>query len=247
MSKILIYDIETSPNLGMFWRPGNKVSIGHDNIVEERKVITIAYKWHGKKRVYGLTWDSEKDDKAMLEEFAKVLEEADAAIAHNGDAFDIKWLRGRCLKHGIPFSPFTKTVDTYKISRGLFNLNSHKLDYLHNFLGGKGKISTGGFSLWKNIMLHNKPKDLKKMLDYNKNDVVILEEVFEMLKPYMKPFMHASLLEGGEAWHCPHCGSDELHHYRARTTATGSIRWQRQCEGCGAYSTISNQIYNKLP
>ena len=39
--KRLFFDIETSPNIGYFWRAGYKLNIGADNIIEERKIICI--------------------------------------------------------------------------------------------------------------------------------------------------------------------------------------------------------------
>ena len=37
--KRLFVDIETSPNIGLFWRAGYKQTITPDSIIEERKVI----------------------------------------------------------------------------------------------------------------------------------------------------------------------------------------------------------------
>ena len=124
--KVLFVDIETSPCVGYFWRPGYKLSISHDNIVEESKIICISYKWQGQEKVQTLTWDSSQDDRAMLERFAKVIAKADRAIAHNGDRFDLPWIRTRCLFHRIPFNAEVTTLDTLKEARGGFKFNSNR-------------------------------------------------------------------------------------------------------------------------
>jgi DNA polymerase elongation subunit (family B) len=47
-----------------------------------------------------LTWDKKQSDKAMIKAFLKVMAQADEIVAHNGDKFDLKWLRTRALLHG---------------------------------------------------------------------------------------------------------------------------------------------------
>ena len=52
--KRLFYDIETSPNIGFFWGAGYKVNISHDNIIKERAIICICYKWEGQDTVHSI-------------------------------------------------------------------------------------------------------------------------------------------------------------------------------------------------
>jgi hypothetical protein len=61
MSKIkrLFFDIETSPNIGLFWAAGYKKNISPDNIIKERAIICIAYKWADDDKTYVLTWDKD--------------------------------------------------------------------------------------------------------------------------------------------------------------------------------------------
>jgi len=65
----LFFDIETSPNIGLFWEAGYKKNIDYSNIVKERAIICICYKWEDDKEVEGLYWDSKQNDKKMLEKF----------------------------------------------------------------------------------------------------------------------------------------------------------------------------------
>ena len=84
--KRLFFDIETSPNIGMFWSAGFKQRIDYDNIIKERAIICICYKWEGENEVSFLTWDKRQSDKKMLDNFIKVANEADELIGHNGHA-----------------------------------------------------------------------------------------------------------------------------------------------------------------
>jgi DNA polymerase elongation subunit (family B) len=129
----LIYDIETSPNVGLFWSAGYKRDISHESIVIERQIITVAWKWHGEKKVHALDWGIKQDDRPMLEEFIPILNSADESVAHYGDWFDLRWLKTRALFHNIPTLPKYVTIDTKAWASKYFLFNSNKLDYLSNF------------------------------------------------------------------------------------------------------------------
>ena len=97
----LFFDIETSPNIGLFWQAGYKQKIDYSNIITERAIICICYKWEDEKEVRFLTWDKKKNDKAMLQKFVHVANTADELVGHNGDKFDLAWIRTRCLFHSL--------------------------------------------------------------------------------------------------------------------------------------------------
>lgn len=182
--KTLFYDIETSPNLVLSWQIGSRVSLGIESIVKEREIICICWKWEGENKIHSLEWNN-GEDKELVRKFSKVLESANVVIGHNSDSFDNKVFKGRCLYHHIPIQTKYKGVDTLKISRRLFKLNSNKLDYIARFLGLGQKPHTG-FQLWKDIVLKNDKKAMKKMVDYCKNDVILLEKIYKKLDKYNK-------------------------------------------------------------
>ena len=93
--KRLFWDIETSPNVVLSWRVGYDLNIAQDNIIKERAIICIGYKWEGDKQAHVIHWDKNQCDKAMLKKFLEVAAEADEMVAHNGDKFDIKWFKTR--------------------------------------------------------------------------------------------------------------------------------------------------------
>lgn len=180
--KVLFFDLETSPNIVFSWRIGREVSLGTHDIIQERAIICVGWKWAGSPKTYSLEW-KKGCDKSLLEEFAKVIDSADEVVTQNGDAFDIKWLRARCLFHDIPVSPKFNSIDTLKMARAGFKFNSNKLDYMGQFLGLGKKIQTE-FSLWKDIMLQNCPVAMDKMVKYCKRDVTLLEDIYNKLQPY---------------------------------------------------------------
>lgn len=244
IKKRLFFDIETSPNIGFFWQAGYKLNVPYSNIIKERAIICICYKWAGDKKVYSLNWDSSQDDKEMLEQFMVIANSADELVGHNGDKFDLPWIRTRCLYHGIPCFPSYNTIDTLKSARSKFRFNSNRLDYIAKYLGFGGKTDTG-FDLWKNIVLHSDKKALKKMVDYCKNDVVILEKVYNHIANYIPHKTHYGALAGNK-YSCPECATDNLTVSKRRYTAAGILKIQLVCGDCGKYHTVSKTVYDNI-
>ncbi|NBW15692.1 MAG: hypothetical protein EBR82_47670, partial [Caulobacteraceae bacterium] len=164
---------------------------------------------------------------------------------HNCDRFDLKWLKTRCLYHRIPMYPSYTTLDTLKVARSQFSLNSNKLDYIAKFLGFGGKMETGGFDLWKAIVLDKCRKSLDKMVKYCKRDVILLEKVYEELRTYAPHKFNYAVAYGGERADCPNCESVRTHISKTKTTAQGVVKRQMQCNDCGTYFTISNKAYEE--
>jgi DNA polymerase elongation subunit (family B) len=232
----LFFDLETAPNIGLFWEAGYKKNIGYENIIKERAIICICYKWEDEKEVSSLHWDYKQSDKKMLEAFIKICIEADEMVAHNGDRFDLAWIRTRCLFHGIQMFPNYVTIDTLKISRSKFKFNSNRLDYIGKFLGIGKKIKTE-FSLWKDILLHKDKVAMAKMIKYCQMDVILLEKVYKKLASHIPAKSHFGVIFGQDRKSCPECGSDDLIRSKNRTTATGLRKIQYICKTCNKYHT----------
>jgi len=230
----LFFDIETSPNIGLFWEAGYKKNIDYSNIIKERSIICICYKWEDEKEVYGLTWDRKQSDKKMLQEFIQVANQATEMVGHNGDKFDLAWIRTRCLFHGIEMFPKYTTIDTLKVARSKFKFNSNRLNYIAGYLGIGSKIKTE-FDLWKSILMDNDKVAMEKMVKYCKHDVVLLEKVFKHLNTHIEAKSHYGVLFGAYRGTCPECGSDDLIRSTVRTTATGIVKVMYQCKTCNKY------------
>ena len=239
--KRLFADIETSPNIVLSWRVGHDLRIDADNIIKERAIICIGYKWEGEKTASCLVWNRDHDDKDMLAKFIAIAADADEIVMHNGDRFDWPWVMARACHHGLMVPP-VKTVDTLQWARRKFLFNSNKLDYIAKFLGLGGKIKTE-FGLWKEICLNKCPKSLKLMVDYCKRDVELLERVHAKLSTFLPAKTHIGVLAGGEKWSSPFNGSTKVKKNATRVTAAGTKHHQMQCLTTGRTYTISEAVY----
>jgi predicted PolB exonuclease-like 3'-5' exonuclease len=236
----LYFDLECSANVGLFWTSGFKLNIGTENIIKERAIICICYKWEDDKDVYYLQWDSKQDDKKLLQDFIKVANEADELVGHNGDKFDLSWIRTRCLFHRIEMFPTYNTIDTLKIARSKFRFNSNRLDYIGKYLG-LGQKNHTNFDLWKDIMLKNCKKAMNTMIDYCIQDVVLLEAVHKELNNHIPAKTHYGVIFGGDRGSCPECGSDDLHIKDRRMLASGVVKLIMRCGTCGKHSNKTDK------
>lgn len=243
-AKVLIYDIETSYNIVSSWRVGYKLNIMPENIIKERAIICISYKWADEKEVYNLSWDKNQDDKFMLEQFIEVMNEADMLVAHNGDRFDLKWIKTRALIHGLPMLVDYPQFDTLKVAKKKLLLNSNKLDYISKVLGHEGKKKTD-YSLWDKIILHKDAEALQYMIDYCDQDVLQLEHVYNVFRGLESPKLHAGVLQGKNKQTSPISGSIDIEHIKKVTTNRGTVKHIMKDLDTGRHFEMSDTNYRK--
>jgi hypothetical protein len=231
--KILLWDIETRPLVVTTWSLWPK-SISYENIIEEWGLLTGAWKWYGEDRVYSACVDpaKPKDDKAVIEALHAALSEADVAVAHYGDKFDLPKFKARAIFHGLPPIHPVKTIDTKKVASGVFGFACNRLDYIAQLLDVGEKLPTE-YNLWLECMKGDQ-KALRRMVKYNKHDVVVLEKVYERLRPYMTNHPNAALY--GDVTCCPVCGSTKFAKQGLKYNRTRAMQqYQCRADGCRAW------------
>lgn len=244
MRKRLFYDIETSVCEGVFFRPGYNQTINPQQVLKHAKIICISYKWEGEEEVHNLDWGKKQCDKQLLKKFIKLLDRSDEIVAHNGDRFDIKWIRARALFHGLTMKPKYNSLDTYKLCKKYLALPSYKLAEVAKYYGLTPKIDAGGLQTWIDVVVNKSPKALDHMKYYCDGDIITLEEVFNKIRPYVAPSLNYSVLHGGEKFFCPECSSIGKWN-KTYTTAAGTIQHYMKCRDkqCGTYYKVNNKTY----
>ena len=181
----------------------------------------------------------ESTPKQMLKGIHKLLNEADAVVHYNGTKFDIPTLNKEFVKHGmLPPSPY-KQIDLIRTARSQFRFASNKLDYIAQFLGLGAKTRHRGHELWIDCM-NNVPEAWEEMKEYNVNDVVLLEAVYDVLKPWVRNHPNQNLFSDG-VHVCPNCGGSHLQ--KRGTSYTISGKYQRYvCKDCGTWSRNTKKI-----
>ena len=190
MAKILLIDIETSPNLATVWGIWQQ-NISLNQLLESSSTLCYAAKWLGEdevmfKSVQNTTY------KRMLKSVHKLMDEADAIIHYNGSRFDIPTLNKEFLISGMPPPSPAKQIDLLSVARKQFRFVSNKLDYVSQALGLGKKTEHMGHELWLRCM--NKDKEAWAIMEeYNKNDVILLEKVYDKFKAWCKNHINLSL------------------------------------------------------
>lgn len=227
MSKILLLDIETSPNLAHVWGIWQQ-NVGLNQLLESSKTLCFAAKWLGSDEVVFQS-SYHTSHKKMLKAIHKLIDEADAVIHYNGTKFDMPTLNKEFLLSGFPPPSPVKQIDLLQVAKRQFRFVSNKLDYVSQALGLGKKTAHMGHELWIRCM-NKDPEAWALMEEYNRNDVVLLERVYYKFLPWIKH--HLNLNHFSEDTVCPNCGSK---HYQKRGFALTTVsKFQRyQCQNCG--------------
>lgn len=189
--KILFWDIETTPMLSYHFGLWD-VSINRDWVMKKTSIICISYMWDHEGKVKRISiLDKPRnyakdpyDDKYVIKEFLKVLNQADAVVAHNGDRFDYKVLKARVIEHGLPDFKVRK-IDTLKMAKNFAFAKGNRLKDLAEVLGVTLKAKSDA-KWWIDIVEKSCPKAAELMGKYCDVDVVALREVYHKLLPYVE-------------------------------------------------------------
>lgn len=231
MNKVLLFDIETVPHKVYTWGKYDQNVIA---FIEYSSLLSVAWKWLGENKVYSMKRVG-TNDKSLVKAIWNLMNEADATISHNGNAFDTKRCYAAFVRHGLKPPTPARQIDTKLIAKKHFSFPSNSLNDLADFLGIGRKKETGGFDLWLKCM-EGDAKAWKIMLDYNENDVVLLEKVYLRLRPFITENLR--IFEGEV---CPRCGSDKLQSRGLARTLTASYK-RVQCMTCGSWSRFAAKV-----
>lgn len=250
--KILIFDIETSPIIAPTFSLFNKNPTSHEHIIQDWFMYSVAWKFLGKKKIHAVSLLDDKerfkkdhtDDYHVVKTMHDVLSDADLIVGHNVDAFDWKKLNTRFIYHGLPPLPKIRSVDTLKIAKKEFKFTSNKLDYIAQYLGVGAKMETPK-GLWNRALMGDKAA-LKTMVEYNKQDVQVTEDVYLKLRPFYTVHANLSTVDDKHngACKCPKCNSENLN--KRGTAKTNAGVFQRyQCQDCHGWSRGRENLASK--
>lgn len=244
-ARVLLYDVETSPNIGFTW---GRIEQNVIAFIRERMIISIAWKWLDESKVHCAalphfkTYKKNKhDNRELIKKFHAVMTKADIAISHNGSRFDEKQLSTEFLKHKLKPPTPHKVIDTLIVARRYFRFNSNRLDDLGESLGVGRKLKHEGFDLWLGCLNGDK-KAWETMRAYNRQDVVLLERVYKKMLPWISS--HPNMTHfSGDRMACSGCGSSNTER-RGRVFYAGSSRGRLQCRNCGKWS-LGQSVTNR--
>lgn len=243
--KELIFDIEVSGML-MFGFGVGKQNVSYLQLLTECKIVCLCYRWRDEPIdiYHELKWNHKKQcDKKLLLDFIKVVEQADVVIGQNHERFDIRHVNARIASHGLAKQlPILVTDDLYKLVKRKLYLPCYKLDYMAEHFGFGRKKQTD-LQLWIDLLYHRKKEALDYMTEYCGRDVILTDQVFTRLEPYLNRKILGSVWNDDRA-HCRQINCDgKLVSRGHRICSNLQKRTQYACNKCGKYVTLG---YNEL-
>lgn len=252
--KILIFDIETAPIIAHVWGLWEN-NVGLNQVECDWHVLSWSAKWKGAPETEVMYMDQRnakrvEDDTEILTAIWELLDEADVVITQNGKKFDQKKLNARFvikkIKDRHPPSSF-KHEDTKQIASRHFAFTSNKLEYMTDKLCTKYKKQKHkkfpGHEMWTECLKGNL-EAWNEMEEYNKYDVLALEELYGILAPWTGNTGVNFNLYSDDLTNVCKCGSKAIIKNGFYHTNVG--RYQRyKCKDCGAESRDRNNLLPK--
>lgn len=235
--KILLIDIETTPELGYIWGRF-KQFIAPVQVKQRSFMLTWSAKWLGDDEVLADAIPSyrklgeykEEDDFEVVVSAWNLLDRADVVVAHNGIRFDFPYLNSRFAYHGLGMpSPF-KVVDTCKIAKKYFRFPANSLKELGLYLGIPTPKLDTDFQLWVDCM-EGKKEAWEYMVEYNVYDVKLLEEIYLRLRPYDKSHPNLALYYEDDELRDPATGSTDIKEIGYAYSSQSKFPAYRSAEG----------------
>ncbi len=229
--KILHVDIETAPMNGYFWNMFPKyIPINH--IASAGYTLCWSAGWEGEREYFHGSIQAD-GEKVMLDRIHKLLDEADAVVHYNGTSFDIPILNREFIRNEMPPPSSYHQIDLIKPVRQQFRWDSNKLDWVCQQLGLGAKTQHKGMELWTECMA-GLPSAWKKMLAYNKQDVVLLKKLYRRLRPWIKNHPTTGLwIDNPTKPTCSTCGSTNLHKKGTQHNTKAASYDRYTCNSCG--------------
>ena len=174
-----IFDLETSALEG---DRGIILCCSVESSDEPGKIVTIRTDETNPR------WDEGKrgDDRETVKQIVKILSQHDVLVAHNGNRFDVPFLRTRLLRWGLKRFPDIKLVDPCYIAFRKFRLRNNSLAVVSDHVGVKDRKTPLDMSVWAKAILDGDKRAMNKIVEHCEADIRVLAGVLEVVKPYIK-------------------------------------------------------------
>ncbi len=237
-AKILLVDIETSPMEVYVWslKVYDKY-ISPSNVIKDWAILSWAAKWLCDGKVMSAIVSPKdaikRQDSKLIKPLWELLNEADIVIAFNAWKFDLRKINTRFLVNDLPPPMPYQVIDPLREARKHFAFSSNKLDYINEQLELSRKMDTS-FSLWKRCVTGD-GNALLEMEEYNRKDVVVLEDNYFTIRPWIKSHPNLSLFVETDEEACPTCNNPISEEDWGGYYTTPSNRFRAfRCSSCGA-------------
>ena len=221
--RILFYDIETTDLQADF---GNMLAFGYKWLDEpDAHVISLL---DTNKECLECGRVDAVSDKLLVAAAWPILASADAWVTWYGKGFDAKFLNTRVLDNGLTPLPPIPHIDLYFTAKCHLKLSSNRLANVQDFLNLPTVKTPLTKRVWRQAQAGHVPS-IVYIIDHCEKDVLVLEEAYEKLKPYVR--QHPYL---GKRGTCRVCNSTRLQR-RGKVASRAGKFVRVCCMECGAW------------
>ena len=244
--KVLILDIENAPMTAYVWGLWQQnISPGMRIEGNRSYMMSVAAKWLHSDEIFYFETRTE-DDSEITAEILKLVDEADIIVGHNAQKFDMKKINAYAALNGLqPPSPY-RVIDTMLVAKKHFAFERNTLEYLTGALCTSQKSAHkkfNGFELWSECIKGNE-EAWKEMQHYNIQDVLVTEELYLTLRPWIKGHPNMVTLACSTDNRCVSCGSTKVRP--DGYSVTNVSKFQRyKCSNCGSFSRGRTNLLKK--
>lgn len=172
--QIAFFDLETTHLRGDF---GFILCAGFKTLGSPPEVIRIDDSPNYRKALW--------DDRWVIEQILKRLENVDIIVTYYGEKFDLPFLRTRLIRWGMPPLPRIFHIDLYTIPKRELLLHNNRLNTISIFLRGESDKTSLNPEIWIRAS-HGDREAMDYIVDHCRRDVEELESAFLRLKPIIR-------------------------------------------------------------
>lgn len=154
-------------------------------------MLSYAIKEHGTKNIVSscitpAEVKSDNMDKRLVKDCIKDMSKFDKLVTYYGTGFDLPFIRARAIANKLDFPLFGSIdhTDIYYIVKSKLNIRRKSLECACQLYGIEGKNHVLG-KFWLKALGGNK-KALDYILDHNKRDVIITDELYDKIRVFSK-------------------------------------------------------------
>lgn len=116
------------------------------------------------------------DDRDMVQAIFEIMEKAHIAYAHNGEYFDVRWLRSVAMKYRLDM-PKVRLVDPARIAWRKYQLGRNSLEAIADFLELPYQKYHLSPEIWRRALLDNDDAAWAELVKRCESDVLLLNAV----------------------------------------------------------------------
>lgn len=217
--QVLYFDLETSPEEGYFWNRWG-VNIAECQVKRYSHLLSSQWSFNdGDVHSSCLTFDDIRgeDDLTAVVDIVQAINKADVIVTFNGKNFDLKYLKTRMMKHGLPPLKPVKHIDIFQIAKSQMRFPSKSMQNISKYLGYSILKHETKFELWERCLSEDKDVSDKAMLEmkeYAEQDIVVTRNLFKQFQGWSTGVNVGTIINHqqpeNETLRCTKCGSDDI-------------------------------------